>query len=197
MDASGRKTQFWRGLLLGFCLLGAAINGWSIFTDNIEASSALGYQAALTADPALVRINSVDPGGAAERSGLRAGDLIHLREFMPGQRYRFITGVHPHEQIPVTVTRGAQTLTFIFQAGGKPVWRWDVWIWLAASFWMLGFAVLIALRRGVAGALDILAQKRPGVEDGIVLELRAMQAAIANGFAAINARLERARTAEL
>ncbi len=141
------STRFWRALLLTLCFCCAASNAYSLFTDAVESSSALGFQVDLTANPALVRISAVDAGGSAEASGLRAGDLIHIRVLPPADRYRLLTGVYPHERIPVVVTRGTSTLHLVYRAGEKPVWRWDIWVWCAATFWMLGFAIVIAWRR--------------------------------------------------
>lgn len=141
------STAVWRTLLLAFCFLCLVINAVSLFSLNVEASSALGYQAARVDDPAFVSVSSVDPGGAAEASGLRAGDLIHLRELSPGDRYRLLTGVYPHERIDFTVTRGDKQVAIHYRSGDAPAWRWDTILWGAASFWMIGFAMLLAWRR--------------------------------------------------
>lgn len=156
MDVTPSSTRRWRALLLTLCLFCAAINSYSLFTDAIEASSALGFQVDQTADPALVRITSVDSGSAAEKSGLRAGDLIHFRELSPGNRYRVLTGVTPHEQIPIVVTRGSSTFNVLYRSGAKPVWRWDTWVWCATSFWLIVFAALIAWRRADSREARIL-----------------------------------------
>ncbi len=145
--ASPRSTRFWRAILLTLCFLCAALIACSLFTDAVESSSGLGFQTELTPNPALVRISSVDAGGPAQTSGLRAGDLVHLRELSPADRYRLLIGVYPHERIPVAVTRGTRTFNVLYRAGGKPVWRWDIWVFAAASFWMLAFAIVIAWRR--------------------------------------------------
>lgn len=153
MEAGPRNsTRLWRPLLLMLCFLSTAINSYSLFTMSVEASSALGFQVELTPNSALARIASIDPGGAADVSGLRAGDLIHVRDLSPGDRYRLFTGVHPHEQIPVIVTRDTRTIRVLYRSGEKPAWRWDTLLWAAASFWLLGFAFLIAWRR--AGSLE-------------------------------------------
>lgn len=140
-------VRAWRILLLAVCACCIAINARSLFTDDIEASSALGFQVDRVADPAFVRVSSVDPRGAAAASGIRAGDLIHLRALSPGDRYRILTGVFPHERIPLSISRGARTMHLVFRAGGKPAWRWDTSLWCAASFWLLGFATFLAWRR--------------------------------------------------
>ncbi|HEV7178979.1 MAG TPA: PDZ domain-containing protein [Candidatus Baltobacteraceae bacterium] len=154
--ASTATVGFSRSLLLAFCVWCLAINAVSLFSGSVEASSALGFQVARTSDPALVRIVSVDSGGAAEASGLRAGDLIQLRNLSPGDRYRLLTGVYPHERIPIVISRGQQVIRLTYQSGDKPIWRWDVWIWCIASFWMLGFAFLIAWRRPDSAEARIL-----------------------------------------
>ena len=76
----------WRPLLLAFCVGCAALNAYTLFTDATLASSGLGFAVARVSDPALVRVDSIDPQGPAAAIGLRLGDLIHLRELSPGVR---------------------------------------------------------------------------------------------------------------
>ena len=137
----------WRATLMALCLIATGLNAAAFFTDGILASTGLGFQVSRTADPAVVRVDAVDAGGAAEASGLRAGDLINVRDLAPGQRYRFLTGVYPHEKIALRVLRAGVTVPIEYVAGGPPVWRWDVWLSCFADFWILGFAALIGWRR--------------------------------------------------
>ncbi|HTU69110.1 MAG TPA: hypothetical protein VMF11_02225 [Candidatus Baltobacteraceae bacterium] len=137
----------WRATLLALCLIAIIVNAVAFFTDGILASTGLGFQVSRTADPAVVRVDAVDAGGAAEASGLRAGDLINVRELAPGQRYRLLTGVYPHEKIALRVLRAGVTVPIEYVAGGPPPWRWDVWLSCFADFWILGFAALIGWRR--------------------------------------------------
>ena len=92
-------------------------------------------------------MDGVDPGGAADVSGVRAGDLINVRDLAPAERYRLLIGVHPHEKIAFAVSRGATKVPIDYVAGGPPPWRWDTLLWSFASFWILAFAALIAWRR--------------------------------------------------
>jgi hypothetical protein len=141
------SVRTWRAILLALCFGAAIINAISLFTGSVQASSALGFQVSRTADSAIVRVDAIDAGGAAEASGLRVGDLIRVRDLSPGQRYRLLTGVYPHERIAFTVSRAGVTVPIDYVAGGKPVWRWDTWLWCFASFWMLAFAAFIGWRR--------------------------------------------------
>lgn len=138
--------QWRRVLLLAFCVLCTAINARSIFTNDVEASSALGFQVDRTQTPSTVVVTSVDSGGGAAASGLRAGDLIHLNALSPGDRYRLLIGVHEHERIPIVITRAGRTSRMTF-TGGAPAWRWDTWLWCIASFWLLGFATFLAWKK--------------------------------------------------
>lgn len=140
-------VRSWRALLLSFCACCIAVNAISLFTDDVEASSALGFQVDRVADPALALVIGVDRNGAAAASGLRTGDLIHLRSLSSADRYRLLTGVYPHERIPIVVSRGARTMAIEFKSGAAPAWRWDIVLWCAASFWLLGFATFLAWRR--------------------------------------------------
>jgi hypothetical protein len=129
------------------CFGTAVINAIGFFGDGIEASSALGFQVSRTADSAVVLVDAVDKGGAAETSGLRADDLIRVRDLSPGERYRLLTGVYPHQKIAFTVRRGGATVPIDYVAGGPPVWRWDILLACFAAFWMLAFAAVIGWRR--------------------------------------------------
>ncbi len=141
------SVSSWRAVLLTFCCCAAVLNAFTLVTDSIQSSSALGFQVSRTADPAVVRVDAVDPGGAAEVSGVRAGDLINVRDLAPAQRYRLLIGVHPHEKIGFVVLRGATKVPVDYVAGGPPSWRWDTLLWSFSSFWMLAFAAFIAWRR--------------------------------------------------
>lgn len=150
------RHRGWQVFLLALCLCSGAAAAWGFATDAIQASSALGFQVERTSNPAFVRITAVDPGGAAEGSGLRQGDLIELSNLAPDDRYRILTGVYPHQSIPLTIRRGDRTAQVIYRGGDAPVWRWDITLSAAADAWMLGFAFLIAWRRADSAEARIL-----------------------------------------
>ena len=150
------SVSSWRAVLLALCFVASVVNAICLFTNSIQASSALGFTVSRTADSAVVRVDTVDAGGAAEASGLRAGDLINVRNLAPDDRYRFLTGIYPHEKIPLVVFRDGAKVQIAYVAGGPPVWRWDTLLYSFASFWMLGFAALIAWRRADAPEARIL-----------------------------------------
>jgi hypothetical protein len=132
---------------LAACLGSAAITAVSLFTDSIQASSALGFQVSRTVDPKVVRVDAVDPGGAAVANGLRVGDLIRVGDLAPGERYRLLTGVYPHEKIDFVVSRGNARVLIHYVAGGPTIWRWDTLLFSFTAYWMLAFAALIGWRR--------------------------------------------------
>ena len=150
------SVSSWRAFLLTLCFCAAVLNAVTLVTDSIQSSSALGFQVSRTADPAVVRVDGVDPGGAADASGLRAGDLINVRDLAPAERYRLLVGVHPHEKLAFVVSRGAAKVPIDYVAGGPPPWRWDTLLWSFASFWMLAFAALIAWRRADSAQARVL-----------------------------------------
>lgn len=141
---------------MAMCLLCAAINAASLFTDAVESSSAIGFQVTRTTDPGIVQISAVDRGGAAERSGLLAGDQLHVGALSSGNRFRILIGVYPHERIPLTITRNGKERSLVFEAGERPAWRLDTWMWCFASFWLLAFAAIIGWRRADAAEARIL-----------------------------------------
>ncbi len=150
------SVSSWRAILLTLCFCATVLNAVTLVTDSIQSSSALGFQVSRTADPAVVRVDGVDPGGAAEASGVRAGDLINVRDLAPAERYRLLIGVHPYEKIAFVVSRGATKVPIDYVAGGPPPWRWDTLLWSFASFWMLAFAALIAWRRADSAQARVL-----------------------------------------
>lgn len=137
----------WRAILLALCLVSAIFNAISLFTGEIQASSALGFQVSRTSDNAVVHVDAVDPSGAAAASGVRVGDLIDVANLDPGDRYRLLTGVYPHERLSFSVVRDGSTVPIAYVAGGRPTWRWDTLLYSFASFWMLAFAAFIGWRR--------------------------------------------------
>lgn len=141
------SVSSWRAALLALCLVATVANAASLFTASVEASSALGFTVSRTSDSAVVRVDTVDAGGAAERSGLRRGDLINVRKLEAGDRYRLLTGVYPHERLAFVVSRHGAIVPIRYVAGGAPVLRWDTLLYSFSSFWMLAFAVVIAWRR--------------------------------------------------
>jgi len=141
------SVSSWRAALLALCFVATVANAVSLFTHNVEASSALGFTVSRTADSAVVRVDTVEAGGAAEASGLRVGDLINVRRLDPGERYRLLTGVYPHERLEFVVSRAGTTVPIRYVAGGPPVLRWDTLLYSFSSFWMLAFAAVIAWRR--------------------------------------------------
>ena len=150
------SVSSWRAVLLTLCFVAAVVNAISLFTDSIEASSALGFTVSRTADDAVVRVDTVDTGGAADGSGVRTGDQIDVRNLAPGDRYRLLTGIYPHERIAFTVARDGVSVPIQYVAAGPPVWRWDTLLYSFASFWMLGFAALIGWRRADSAEARIL-----------------------------------------
>jgi len=146
----------WRAVLLALCFVATLANAISLISDSIQASSALGFTVSRTADSAVVRIDTIDAGGAAQTSGLRVGDLINVRNLSPGERFRLLTGVYPHEKMSFVVSRGDGNVPIEFVAGGPPIWRWDTLLFSFASFWMLGFAAIIGWRRADAPEARLL-----------------------------------------
>lgn len=166
------SVSSWRAILLTLCLGTIVVNAVSYFSGGIEASSALGFQVSRTQDPAVVRVDAVDAGGAAESSGLRAGDLINVRELAPEERYRLLTGVYPHEEITLYVSRGGENVPVHYVAGNPPVLRWDVWLSCLGAFWILAFAVFIGWRRAALPEARVLC---------VLLVLTQLSAALAPG----------------
>jgi hypothetical protein len=107
---------------------------------------------ALRAAPYTVRIVEPRPGGATERGGLRAGDLIDLREQSLATRIAVVSQLSATDPTIVTLHRGSQrsTHTVIGSTSWEGAVQWKLPPQVCtslAALWFGGCALLLALRQ--------------------------------------------------
>lgn len=138
----------WRRALLALCAFAIIATAISIRSGSIMSDSERGFQlaGASVVQPFMAHVSYVAPGGAGERSGLKAGDAIDLLRLSSTDRHRVINGVTPGERINIPILRGRQRLTIHYTGGYIPI-RWDVWLDYAGAIWAALVAALLVWRR--------------------------------------------------
>ena len=150
------KPAFWRVILLTLCGAGILFV-LSAFVDQSGAGGAApwygvwgGYFDGST-QPYHLTFRGVDPGGPADRGGLRERDSIDVRRHALLERLSLMgqpLGGHP---ISFSVERGSQRSTAVVVPGPLYFSRfWNYVLWEFGSLWLLLFAGLIAWRRPYA-----------------------------------------------
>ena len=174
------KPTTWRGLVLAFCAVTAVfaiasiidITGaggrppWYGLWGNLDSASARPYQ---------LEVSGVNPGGSADRAGLRNGDLIDIRSIALLDRFQQLFG-QPLAGRPVTLSiqRGALRTTVSVTPSAVNAGTWYIWVIPVGCLWLALFAALIAWRRPNApGNLPL----------STVLVLLAASTAVAGGIA--------------
>src|SRR5579862_7378355 len=150
------STLVWRRLLLALCAAGLVLTGVSLcmlYTGvgmaGISAQNAALYNVPgkTTKTPFVFAIIAVSPGGAAQRAGLKAGDLVDTRQLSAGDRFRWYTlswRAGTHVRVPLVDGKRTHWRTMVVDP--MPV-SWDILLGFIAGFWLLLFAALIAWRR--------------------------------------------------
>lgn len=161
------STVAWRRLLILLCAAGLILNGAALWMYTIMGTSGIamgnaalyGIPGKATKTPFVVEIIGVMPGSAAQRAGLKRGDLVDTTQLSAGERFRWYFGswrAGTHVHVPVVAGNGTHWHTMV----AEPVRiRWDVVVGFVAGFWLMLFAALIAWRRpenGEARALALL-----------------------------------------
>jgi class 3 adenylate cyclase len=148
-------TLAWRRLLLTLCAAGLILNGVSLWMFTTLGSSGIttvnvtpyGVPSGATSIPFVGTIE-VWSGGAADRAGLRNGDLVDTRQLSPADRFRWFTqfqyGVGEHVQVAVLRNNVIRHVTLV--ADSMPM-TGDVLLGFIAGFSLLLFAALVAWRR--------------------------------------------------
>jgi hypothetical protein len=142
----------WRRWLLILCALALVATGAMFWMER--GAAALGFAIRPTGVPHVGRI-VVAPGGAAESSGLRTGDLVDTRLLAPGARFRLSESPRSGEPITVPVARAGVAMSFIVIPRPRPT-SWDSWLFYATQLWVTGFCAVLAWRRSDSGEARIL-----------------------------------------
>jgi MFS family permease len=154
----------WRPVLLAICALVALVQVASVL-DVIGMGGAppwwgrLGARIDGAAGPAHVVVRSVEPGGPADRAGLRRGDLIDMRANSVVDRLATLSLEAPLNGRPLVlaVHRGSLQKEISLVPEPVPAQRyWDFLLGSLGSLWLLLFAALIAWRRADVPQMRLL-----------------------------------------
>lgn len=149
-------VRWWQRVLLGLCVLSMIGVAWTnaIFY-GIGGRPQFGYWDAVTIpseQPFVARIVHTIPGGASQRAGIIDGDRIDVRDLGIYDRVALL--FQPVTSAPVTllVLRNVQKRVIVVT--GRTAYDGDVALKMAvagthamAEWWILGCALLLAVRR--------------------------------------------------
>ena len=160
------KPAAWRLLLLAICAFVAAFTAYdllfgigfgSTLTGITPVAGLWGNNLVPATVPFHMCVLSIDPGGASDLAGIRAGDLIDLRENSPLERFWLLGQPLTGRPVSLTIERGSmrkrvtvtpQTLSPIRRDFVAPV--------LFGSLWLILFAGVIAWRRSDVRVMRLL-----------------------------------------
>ena len=150
------RVRLWQWLLPALCVLSMIGVAWTnVLLFGTGSRPEFGYWDAVTipsGQPFVAEIVHTTPGGAAERAGIRDGDRIDVRDLGIYDRVALL--FQPVTSVPVTlvVLRGGEKRAIAVT--GRTVYDGNVALKVAvagihavAEWWILGCALLLALRR--------------------------------------------------
>ncbi|HZY98278.1 MAG TPA: hypothetical protein VFE36_01760, partial [Candidatus Baltobacteraceae bacterium] len=143
----------WRAILLTCCGAGAILVVVAFF-DQVGMGGAapwyglLGGYISGSSEPYQVAIRGIDPGGPAERAGIREGDTIDVREQSVLVRLSLLGQFLADRPVTFRVNSAGASAPRTLVPGRFSVSRfWQYVVWEFGSLWLLLFAALIAWRR--------------------------------------------------
>jgi hypothetical protein len=155
----------WRWLLLCLCALGAAwvvacainnfgVRGWAYGWYDVDNYA--------TKQPYVVQFDAPQPDGAGARAGIRAGDLLDLREQAADVRWWLAFQPSAGRPIMLRLHRGATALSTIIvpTTSWEGDWRLKILTIFAQIFtaaWFVGCAMILVLRRAALREARIFA----------------------------------------
>jgi hypothetical protein len=134
-----------RWVLLALCTLGLFFICLQGYNDS-HVNGDFGLTAEPTGTPFVDRLN-VSPGGAADASGLRTGDLVDTRQITPAARFRLSFGARVGEPLDITVMRAGTTQHVTLLANRPGGLEWEYWLGYWGQAWIVLFCMLLAWRR--------------------------------------------------
>jgi len=135
----------WRPWLLSLCALGLLLIAANVVTD-LTVGGTLGLSGTPAATAFVDRL-AVVPGGAADRAGIRDGDLLNWHGLAPATRFRLYYGSRVGEALSLPIVRDGTKRTITVESDHPSSFDWPGWLSYAGEFWIVLFCVLIALRR--------------------------------------------------
>lgn len=150
------KPATWRAALLAFCAAGALlVLGAFLDQAGMGGSPAWygvwgGYFSGSSV-PYHLSFRGVDPGGPADRAGIREGDLVDVRGLSPRERFSLMGQPQAGRPVRLQVLRGGVRLQRTIVPGPFSFSRfWQYAVMDLTHCWLVLFAALILLRRPYA-----------------------------------------------
>jgi len=157
------KPATWRAALLTLCVLGALYGATVLLNESGfgGASPWYGLWGAYvggSAQPYHLSVHGVDPGGPADRAGLREGDLVDVRGHTLVERLSLFGQPLSGRPIALRVRRGSQQTRAVIVPGRFDLRRFFNYLFNSiGNVWLLLFAAVIAWRRPYADRNLLLA----------------------------------------
>jgi len=156
------KPSAWRPLLLAICALVAIIQ----IADVLDITGMggappwrgrWGMNSTESSKPFTILVTAVDPGGPADRGGLRRGDLIDTRANSLIERF-WLGAALNGRPVKLSVQRGPahKTLTVTPRPPVRASINWGLLIGAFGNLWLLLFAAVIAWRRAGVPQMRLL-----------------------------------------
>jgi len=156
------KPAAWRAVIVVFCVITGVLALAELFgaTGIDGASPWLGIWGATVSDswqPFDLRIQSIEPGGASERGGLRAGDRVDLRANNLLDRFSLLGQPLAGRPVTILVLRGLTQRTAVVTPRPPNLRRrWDAFFNWPGQVWIAVLAALIVWRRSNVREMRLL-----------------------------------------
>ncbi|MBV8066661.1 MAG: hypothetical protein JO113_01705 [Candidatus Eremiobacteraeota bacterium] len=150
------KPASWRVIVLALCAAGALLV-LVAFLDQAGVGGSPAWYGVWggffsgSSEPYHLSFRGVDPGGPADRAGIREGDLVDVRGLPLRDRLSLMGQPQAGRPVTFQVQRGDARLQATVVPGPFSFWRrWQFVVSELAGLWLLFFAALIAWRRPYA-----------------------------------------------
>jgi hypothetical protein len=185
------KPAAWRAVILALCAIAALSAVTSVFSivgmgGAPPWSGRRGLQPTLASEPFSIRVASVDPGGPADRAGLRAGDIIDLRANSLQERYWIAGRPLSGRPLPLLVHREAlQEKVVLVPSSIQSRYAGKSWNWTAFLVYGTGFFAQPCLTLWLTFFAAVIGWRRSHVPEMRLLALALVVFAISNEFSGI------------
>ncbi len=146
-----RDAQRWRIAAIALCAIAMMLWAASLFGSGYGLGglprTALWGMQLVPGAPFTFRVTSLDPGGAADRAGIRPGDIVDTRMQSPIARFWILNEPVAWSTVELTILRDGRPLHVAVAVRVLDVTRPDILSFFVAMAWMIAFAALLAWRK--------------------------------------------------
>ena len=146
-----RDAQRWRIAAIALCAIAMMLWAASLFGSGYGLGglprTALWGMQLVPGAPFTFRVTSLDPGGAADRAGIRPGDIVDTRMQSPIARFWILNEPVAWSTVELTILRDGRPLHVAVAMRVLDVTRPDILSFFVAMAWMIAFAALLAWRK--------------------------------------------------